>query len=144
MHVLCDGVRGLILIEDAAQAHGAEYREKRAGSLADLGCFSFYPTKNMTTGEGGMVTTDDDALAERLRLLINHGQSKKYLHSAIGYNYRMTNMGAAIGLVQLDRLEGSTSAGSITPATSTATSRVRGSSLPTLHRASGTSTTSTW
>ena len=102
---LCDD-RGLILIEDAAQAHGAEYREKRAGSLADLGCFSFYPTKNMTTGEGGMVTTDDDALAERLRLLINHGQSRKYLHSAIGYNYRMTNMGAAIGLVQLDRLEG--------------------------------------
>jgi perosamine synthetase len=102
---LCDD-RGLILIEDAAQAHGAEYRGRRAGSLADLGCFSFYPTKNMTTGEGGMVTTDDDALAERVRLFINHGQSKKYLHSAIGYNYRMTNIGAAIGLVQLDRLEG--------------------------------------
>lgn len=97
---------GLILIEDAAQAHGAEYHGKRAGSLADIGCFSFYPTKNMTAGEGGMVTTDDDALAERVRLFINHGQSKKYLHTAVGYNYRMTNIGAAIGLVQLDRLEG--------------------------------------
>jgi perosamine synthetase len=102
---VCDD-HGLILIEDAAQAHGAECRGKRAGSLAEIGCFSFYPTKNMTTGEGGMVTTDDDALAERVRLFINHGQSKKYLHSAVGYNYRMTNMGAAIGLVQLDRLEG--------------------------------------
>ena len=96
----------LTLIEDAAQAHGAEYHGRRAGSLADIGCFSFYPTKNMTTGEGGMVTTDDDALAERVRLLINHGQIRKYLHTAVGYNYRMTNIAAAIGLVQLDRLEG--------------------------------------
>jgi len=102
---ICDD-RGLILIEDAAQAHGAECREKRAGSLADLGCFSFYPTKNMTTGEGGMVTTDDDLLAEKVRLLINHGQSKKYLHTVIGYNYRMTNIAAAIGLVQVERVEG--------------------------------------
>ncbi len=102
---LCDD-NDLLLIEDAAQAHGAEVGGRRAGSLADIGCFSFYPTKNMTTGEGGMVTTDDADLAERVRLLINHGQSQKYLHTAIGYNYRMTNMGAAIGLVQLDRLEG--------------------------------------
>ncbi len=102
---LCDD-HDLTLIEDAAQAHGAEYHGRRAGSLADIGCFSFYPTKNMTTGEGGMVTTDDDALAERVRLLINHGQSRKYLHSVVGYNYRMTNIAAAIGLVQLDRLEG--------------------------------------
>lgn len=102
---VCDD-HDLVLIEDAAQAHGAEYHGKRAGSLADLACFSFYPTKNMTTGEGGMVTTDDDHLAERVRLLINHGQSKKYLHSAVGYNYRMTNIAAAIGLVQLGRVEG--------------------------------------
>ncbi len=102
---VCDD-RGLVLIEDAAQAHGAEYHGKRAGSLADLACFSFYPTKNMTTGEGGMVTTDDDALAEKVRLFINHGQSRKYLHSAVGYNYRMTNIAAAIGLTQLDRVEG--------------------------------------
>ncbi|PKL61691.1 MAG: aminotransferase DegT [Methanomicrobiales archaeon HGW-Methanomicrobiales-2] len=105
VRALCDD-RDLVLIEDAAQAHGAEYRGKRAGGLADLACFSFYPTKNMTTSEGGMVTTDDDTLAERVRLLINHGQSKKYLHSAVGYNYRMTNIAAAIGLVQLDRVEG--------------------------------------
>ncbi|MDV2480804.1 DegT/DnrJ/EryC1/StrS family aminotransferase [Methanoculleus sp. Wushi-C6] len=102
---VCDD-RDLVLIEDAAQAHGAEYGGKRAGSLADLACFSFYPTKNMTTGEGGIVTTDDDTLAERVRLLINHGQSRKYLHSAVGYNYRMTNIAAAIGLVQLGRVEG--------------------------------------
>ena len=102
---LCDD-SDLLLIEDAAQAHGAESGGRRAGSLADIGCFSFYPTKNMTTGEGGMVTTDDAGLAERIRLLINHGQSQKYLHTAIGYNYRMTNMGAAIGLVQLGRVEG--------------------------------------
>ncbi len=105
VRALCDD-HDLVLIEDAAQAHGAEYHGKRAGSLADLACFSFYPTKNMTTGEGGMVTTDDDHLAGRVRLLINHGQSRKYLHSAVGYNYRMTNIAAAIGLVQLDRVEG--------------------------------------
>ncbi|WP_332448531.1 DegT/DnrJ/EryC1/StrS family aminotransferase [Methanoculleus sp.] len=105
IRALCDD-HDLVLIEDAAQAHGAEYHGKRAGSLADIGCFSFYPTKNMTTGEGGMVTTDDDLLSERVRLLINHGQSQKYLHTAIGYNYRMTNIDAAIGLVQLDRVEG--------------------------------------
>lgn len=102
---VCDD-HNLVLVEDAAQAHGAEYHGRRAGSLADLACFSFYPTKNMTTGEGGMVTTDDDALAKQVRLLINHGQSQKYLHSAVGYNYRMTNIAAAIGLVQLGRVDG--------------------------------------
>lgn len=102
---VCDD-HNLVLIEDAAQAHGSEYHGKRAGSLADLACFSFYPTKNMTTGEGGMVTTDDDGFAKQVRLLINHGQSRKYLHSAVGYNYRMTNIAAAIGLVQLGRVEG--------------------------------------
>ncbi|MCC7566196.1 MAG: DegT/DnrJ/EryC1/StrS family aminotransferase [Methanomicrobiaceae archaeon] len=101
---ICDD-HGLLLIEDAAQAHGAGYHGKRAGGLADLGCFSFYPTKNMTTGEGGMVTTGNAALAERVRILINHGQSQKYLHTTLGYNYRMTNLGAAIGLVQLGKLE---------------------------------------
>lgn len=104
LRALCDD-HDLVLIEDAAQAHGAEYHGRRAGSLGDLSCFSFYPTKNMTTGEGGMVTTDDDTLAERVRLLINHGQSQKYLHSVVGYNYRMTNIAAAIGLVQLGRVE---------------------------------------
>jgi len=97
--------RGLLLVEDAAQAHGAALSGRKAGTLGDAGCFSFYPTKNMTTGEGGMVTTDDSALAEKVRLLINHGQSRKYLHTVVGYNYRMTDIGAAIGLVQFAKLE---------------------------------------
>jgi perosamine synthetase len=68
------------------------------------GCFSFYPTKNMTTGEGGIVTTNDDPLAERLRLLRNHGQSQRYRHDILGYHFRTTDIQAAIGLVQLDKL----------------------------------------
>jgi len=95
----------LSLIEDCAQAHGAEYERARVGTFGDLSCFSFYGTKNMTTGEGGMVTTNDSRLAERLRLLINHGQSQKYLHTSLGYNYRMTNLQAALGLAQLHQLE---------------------------------------
>jgi perosamine synthetase len=95
----------LVMIEDAAQAHGAEFQGKKAGSFG-IGCFSFYPTKNMTTGEGGMITTSDDEMAARLRLLRNHGDRGKYNHVALGYNYRMTNIHAALGLVQLGRLEG--------------------------------------
>lgn len=95
----------LTLIEDAAQAQGAISHGQRAGAMAHMGCFSFYATKNMTTGEGGMVTTSDKAFNERLRLLINHGQSEKYLHTRIGYNYRLTDVAAAIGLVQLKKLE---------------------------------------
>jgi perosamine synthetase len=96
----------LLLIEDAAQAHGSTFRGQKAGSFGKLACFSFYATKNMTTGEGGMVTTDDAELADRIRLLINHGQKEKYLHTTLGYNYRMTDMGAAMGLVQLKKLDG--------------------------------------
>jgi len=95
----------LTLIEDAAQAHGAMYNGEKTGGFGQFGCFSFYATKNMTTGEGGMVTTSDKAYNERLRLLINHGQSEKYLHTRLGYNYRMTDVAAAIGLVQLKKLE---------------------------------------
>lgn len=98
--------RDLDLIEDAAQAHGASWRGRNVGTFGSAGCFSFYPTKNMTTGEGGMVTTSDDALAARIRRLINHGQAEKYLHTDLGYNYRMTDLGAAIGRVQLGRLPG--------------------------------------
>ncbi|VVB72571.1 UDP-4-amino-4-deoxy-L-arabinose--oxoglutarate aminotransferase [uncultured archaeon] len=94
----------LALVEDCAQAHGAEYQGKKVGSTG-IGCFSFYPTKNMTTGEGGMITTNDDALAARLRLLRNHGDEGKYNHVSLGYNYRMMNIQAAIGLVQLQKLE---------------------------------------
>jgi perosamine synthetase len=100
---ICDD-HDLILIEDCAQAHGAEFDGRKVGTFG-VGCFSFYPTKNMTTGEGGMVTTNDDSIAAKLRLLRNHGDTGKYNHVALGYNYRMMNLQAAIGLVQLGRLE---------------------------------------
>jgi perosamine synthetase len=95
----------LFFIEDAAQAHGARYRGSRVGSLGTLGCFSFYATKNMTTGEGGMITTGDPSFAARCRMIINHGQEEKYYHTVLGYNYRMTDIAAAIGRVQLRRLD---------------------------------------
>ncbi|RJQ27868.1 MAG: DegT/DnrJ/EryC1/StrS family aminotransferase [Peptococcaceae bacterium] len=95
----------LFLIEDCAQAHGAEYNGRKVGSFGDAGCFSFYATKNMTTGEGGMVTTSDRGVAEKLRSIIDHGQKEKYLHTALGHNYRMTNIQAAIGLAQLSRID---------------------------------------
>ena len=94
------------LIEDAAQAHGATYRGESVGSFGDAGCFSFYPTKNMTTGEGGMVVTDDDDVARRLRSFINHGRDPEdgSVHQEVGHNFRMTDLAAAIGRAQLDRL----------------------------------------
>jgi len=94
---------GLVVIEDACQAHGASIDGKRVGSFG-TGCFSFYPSKNMTTGEGGMITTDDDGIAERVRLIRNHGQSQLYHHESPGYNFRMTELQAALGLVQLEKL----------------------------------------
>jgi dTDP-4-amino-4,6-dideoxygalactose transaminase len=93
-----------VLIEDAAQAHGATYNDTRVGSLGDLACFSFYPTKNMTTAEGGMVTTDDDALAEGARQFVNHGRTDSYEHATVGHNLRLTSLAAAIGHEQLQRL----------------------------------------
>ena len=95
----------LAVIEDACQAHGAQYNGKRAGAIGLAGCFSFYPTKNMTTGEGGMITTNDDQLAEKCRLLSNHGQLGRYDYKTIGFNFRMTNIAAAIGVEQLKKLE---------------------------------------
>ncbi|UCC58373.1 MAG: DegT/DnrJ/EryC1/StrS family aminotransferase [Candidatus Bathyarchaeum sp.] len=95
----------IAVIEDAAQAHGAEHKGQKAGSLGDMACFSFYATKNMTTGEGGMITTNDQKLARKARLLINHGQSQKYHHESLGYNYRMTELSAALGLIQLKKLD---------------------------------------
>ena len=95
----------VFLVEDCAQAHGAMYRGEKVGGFGAAGCFSFYPTKNMTTGEGGLVTTNDAALADRCRRIANHGQSDKYLHTELGYNYRMTSIGAAIGRVQLRKLD---------------------------------------
>jgi dTDP-4-amino-4,6-dideoxygalactose transaminase len=101
---ICES-KSLKFIEDAAQAHGALFKNRKTGSFGHLACFSFYATKNMITGEGGMVTTSDKRYNERLRLLINHGQSEKYLHTVLGYNYRMTDIGAALGLVQLKKLD---------------------------------------
>jgi perosamine synthetase len=97
------GRHDLIVVEDACQAHGATFEGQPVGSFG-TGCFSFYPTKNMTTGEGGIITTNDDALAERLRLLRNHGQSQRYRHDVLGYHFRTTDIQAAIGLVQLEKL----------------------------------------
>ncbi len=95
----------LYLIEDSAQAHGAEYNGVKVGSIGDVGTFSFYPTKNMTTGEGGMITTNDRRIAEKAKLLRNHGQAEKYLHVELGWNLRMTSIAAAIGRVQLRKLD---------------------------------------
>lgn len=94
----------LHVIEDAAQAHGAEWDGKKAGSLGDAGCFSFYPTKNMTTAEGGIVTTDNDMLAARMQAYRDHGQTRRYWHESLGFNFRMTNIHAAIGIEQLKKL----------------------------------------
>jgi dTDP-4-amino-4,6-dideoxygalactose transaminase len=94
----------LVLIEDASQAHAAAIEGKPVGSFG-TGCFSFYVTRNMTTGEGGMVTTNDPALAERVRLLRNHGQEAPYYQIALGYNLRMTELQAALGVAQLEKLE---------------------------------------
>lgn len=107
MNKICDFVHkhGLMLIEDCAQAHGAQINGRKVGTFGDVAAFSFYPTKNMTTGEGGMVVTDNPTIASLSRLLINHGMEKRYHHDIIGYNYRMTNIAAAIGICQLDKLE---------------------------------------
>jgi len=96
---------GLAVIEDACQAHGASIGGRRSGTWG-TGTFSFYPTKNMTTGEGGMLTTNDAALADRVRLLREHGMQVRYHHEVVGYNFRMTDIAAAIGLAQLPKLEG--------------------------------------
>jgi perosamine synthetase len=94
---------GLAIIEDAAQAIGADYRGRPVGSFG-TGCFSLYATKNVMSGEGGMVTTNDDDLAKLCRLLRNHGMRRRYYHDVLGFNFRMTDLHAAIGAVQVDRL----------------------------------------
>lgn len=92
----------LTVVEDAAQAAGATFLGKHAGSFG-TGCFSFYATKNLTCGEGGAVVTDDDAVAERCRMVRNHGMRRRYFHEMMGYNYRMSEISAAIGLCQMAR-----------------------------------------
>ena len=98
--------RNIAVVEDAAQAHGAKYRGARTGSLGTAGCFSFYPTKNLGAfGDAGMVTTNDDALAERIRLLRDHGRISKYEHAVVGYTARLDNLQAAVLRVQADMLD---------------------------------------
>src|SRR5256712_10893996 len=99
---------GGLRIEDCAQAHGAKFRGRPVGAFGRASIFSFYPSKNMTTGEGGMIVTGDPAVAARARVLVNVGQSTgaDYTYETIGYNYRMTNIAGAIGLAQLPRLDG--------------------------------------
>ncbi|XVH33572.1 DegT/DnrJ/EryC1/StrS family aminotransferase (plasmid) [Haloferacaceae archaeon DSL9] len=93
-----------LLVEDAAQAHGATLEGDRVGSLGDAACFSFYPTKNMTTGEGGMIVTDDEAVARRAARFVNHGRTDTYEHAEVGHNFRLTSIAAAIGRAQLEKL----------------------------------------
>lgn len=97
---------GIDVIEDAAQAHLATTQGLSAGAVGRFGAFSFYPTKNMTTGEGGMITTSDSGLAERARMLRNQGQSERYVHPLVGLNERMTEIEGAMGLVQLGKIAG--------------------------------------
>lgn len=96
----------LYIIEDAAEAHGALYKGKKVGSFGELGIFSFYGNKTITTGEGGMIVTSNKDLMEKIRILCNHGMDPKrrYWHSVLGYNYRMTNIQAALGVAQMERI----------------------------------------
>jgi len=101
---ICDK-EGLLLVEDAAQAIGAEFRGKKAGSFGMLSAFSFYATKNITTGEGGMVLTNSEDIDESVRILRNHGQTRPYRHDVVSFNFRMTDIQAAIGIEQLKKVE---------------------------------------
>jgi len=96
---------GLVIIEDAAQAVSATYQGVSVGSFG-TGCFSLYATKNIMSGEGGMITTNDENIANRCKMIRNHGMQRRYYHEMLGYNLRMTDLHAAIGLVQIDRLSG--------------------------------------
>ncbi len=95
----------LFIIEDAAQAHGAEINEKKVGGFGNLSAFSFYPTKNITTSEGGMITTDNESLSAKCKILRDQGAKEKYHHDELGFNFRMTDIAAAIGLEQLKKLD---------------------------------------
>ena len=97
--------RGATVVEDAAEAIGASYHGKKIGSISTLSCFSTYATKNLHTGEGGFITTDEDQLAEKMRIIRNQGQSSKYNQIMMGYNFRMLEISAAIGLDQLPHLD---------------------------------------
>ncbi len=97
--------RNIVVIEDCAQAHGAMVEGRHVGTFGKAGAFSFYGSKNITTGEGGMVVTDDDELAKGVRMFINHGQGERYRYEVLGHNFRMSNINAAIGFEQLKKLD---------------------------------------
>jgi len=97
---------GIPVIEDCSQAHGTEYKGQKVGSFGKAGCFSFFATKHMTTGEGGMITTNDFRVADAARIIRNHGMKDRDNHIVLGFNNRMTEIEAAMGLVQLRRLDG--------------------------------------
>src|SRR3989344_1064 len=101
---VCDK-HSVYFIADSAESLGATYKYRKIGEIAPVHMFSFFPNKNVTTSEGGMITTDDDVLAEKIRMLRNQGQNGRYNHFMLGYNYRMTEMQAALGIVQLKRLD---------------------------------------
>lgn len=98
------GRHNLIVVEDACQAISATYHGKPVGGFG-TGCFSLYATKNVMSGEGGMITTDDDEIAGRCRMIRNHGMQRRYYHDMLGYNFRLSDLHAAIGLAQMDRLD---------------------------------------
>ncbi|MGB9694332.1 MAG: DegT/DnrJ/EryC1/StrS family aminotransferase [Fervidobacterium sp.] len=96
----------IYVIEDCAEAHGAEYKGRKVGTFGDIACFSFYGNKIITTGEGGMCLTNNDELAQKIRILRDHGMNleKRYWHEVVGFNYRMTNLQAALGVAQLEKI----------------------------------------
>ena len=98
---------GIYVIEDCAEAHGAEYKGKKVGSFGDISCFSFYGNKIITTGEGGMCLTNDEELSLKMKILRDHGMSldRKYWHEVVGFNYRMTNLQAALGVAQMEKID---------------------------------------
>lgn len=107
LHAVADA-RGLVLLEDAAEAIGAEYKGRKAGSMGRAGTFSFHGTKTLTTGEGGMLVTDEQALYDRVRVLADHGREpgdRSFLHRQIAFKYKMSSLQAAFGLAQLERLD---------------------------------------
>jgi dTDP-4-amino-4,6-dideoxygalactose transaminase len=94
------------VIEDACQAHGSSYKRRKVGSIGRVGCFSFYPSKNITVcGDGGLITTDDKQVLEKIRMLRDYGRTDKYIHTTLGYNARLNEINAAIGRIQLKHLD---------------------------------------
>ena len=133
---------GLAVVEDACQAHGATFRGRKAGSFGH-GAFSLYATKNMTTAEGGFITTNDDKLADWLRLYRNQGMRARYQFEMLGYNFRLTDLAAAIGLAQLAKLSGTRRAASRSPLATTRRSRTCPSACRSRRTAEPTCSTST-